>query len=273
MKRLQNKASSLKIRATPNGVDTGLRVTAREIVDAHGESWDRGWTFVVAKAGSGWASSAFLDTPAPVAAPPVPSTSKGILVCVDPGHGGHDSGAVSASGHTEKDLALVYAQDFRAALLAAGHRVRMTRDKDVFIPLAERSAISNRENADCFVSLHLNAADSKLANGAWVIHDDNSGSGPGSGKALATAIFRRLATVPGVLDTDDAAEVFPDDSPPVGNRDLAVLGGTRAPAVLVELGFLTNEDDFKALSTAGIRVAVVRAITAGVQDWLAARDA
>jgi N-acetylmuramoyl-L-alanine amidase len=271
MKRLQNKASSLKIRATPSGADTGLRIVSGEVVDAHGASYDGTWTYVAAKAGAGWASTAFLGPPAAAPPPPVPAPSKGILVCVDAGHGGHDSGAVSAAGVTEKALALVYAQDLRATLVGAGHRVVMTRDKDEFIPLAGRSAFSNEHRAECFISVHLNAADSKLANGAWVIHDDNSGSGPGSGKALATAIFRRMRDVPGVADADAAEEVFPDDSPPVGNRDLAVLGGTRAPAVLVELGFLTNEEDFGALSTSGVRMAVVRAIAAGVQDWLAAR--
>src|SRR3989304_745014 len=87
------------------------------------------------------------------------------LVVIDPGHGGEDSGAGGPGGTEEKDITLSL-----ALLLAAriekqlGCTVLLTRDKDVFIPLDERTAFANRHGADIFISIHANAALNSHAN-------------------------------------------------------------------------------------------------------------
>lgn len=194
-----------------------------------------------------------------------------LVVCVDAGHGGSDPGAVAADGLTEKVLVLEYAHELRLVLQARGHRVVMTRVADAFVPLANRAQLADREGADVLVSLHANSADSKLANGAWVIHDDTTRPGPAGGIALATAVFQAMSRVPGMADVDTAAEVFPDRSPPVGGRNLAVLSTQHAVAILVELGFLTNEDDLRELKAPGARAALCSAIADGLETWAAAR--
>jgi len=189
-------------------------------------------------------------------------------VCIDPGHGGEDPGA-QAGGFKEKDIVLSYALELDLVLREAGHRTLLTRDRDVFIPLRRRAEMANEWAADAFVSLHANASRDPAAHGAWVIHDDDTAEE--AGIALARSIFRRLAEVPGVPDADPEEEVYADATPWVGGRELAVLSRTRMPAVLVELGFMTNRQDLQELRDASTRSAIIRAIAAGVESWLLTR--
>lgn len=197
-----------------------------------------------------------------------------LKVCVDPGHGGRDPGAV-AGGVRECDVALRFADALADVLLERGHKVVQTRsdDSDLAPPrlrewkgkdLAQRSSISNRFGCDAFVSIHCNAAAREGANGAWVLHDQDSSKG----KALARLVFAELAKIPGVADADPEAEVFPDDSPQTGGRDLAVLGpATNAPAILVELAFLTNPEDRAQLLADATPTAVAEAVVRGLEAW------
>ncbi len=87
-------------------------------------------------------------------------------IVVDPGHGGHDPGAVGQSGLQEKDVVLSIGLKLREKLKEElGLDVVMTRSTDVFIPLEERTAIANKVNADLFVSIHVNAANNRNASG------------------------------------------------------------------------------------------------------------
>lgn len=206
------------------------------------------------------------SAPPPPSPPPPPVFPRQPIVCVDPGHGGNDPGAVGAQGETEKALVLAYGLELRTALARRGVKVVMTREADVFIPLGSRADISNNARADAFVSVHANAAASKLANGAWVIHDDMTTQQ--AGVNLANKVFTRMAAVPEIMDADVAREVFPDRSPWVGGRNLAVVSQTACPAILVELGFMTNEDDLRQLEKPDQRARVVEAIAEGVLDFL-----
>ena len=95
-----------------------------------------------------------------------PAISKIRRIVVDPGHGGHDPGAVGPNGTQEKDVVLAIGlrlqEMFREYL---GLDVVMTRSTDVFIPLEERTAIANKVNADLFLSVHANAAPNRAASG------------------------------------------------------------------------------------------------------------
>jgi N-acetylmuramoyl-L-alanine amidase len=87
-------------------------------------------------------------------------------IVVDPGHGGHDPGAVGPTGLQEKDVVLAIGLKLRELLKEElGLDVVMTRSTDVFIPLEERTAIANKVNADLFVSVHANAAANRNASG------------------------------------------------------------------------------------------------------------
>ncbi len=104
--------------------------------------------------------------------PVVPVTNKYInngsfikKIVIDPGHGGHDPGAIGPNGIMEKNITLKIGTMLADKLRAMGFHVIMTRDKDVFIPLEERTAIANMSNADIFISIHANASLSRRAKG------------------------------------------------------------------------------------------------------------
>lgn len=186
-------------------------------------------------------------------------------IFLDPGHGGHDSGAQGPDGTREKDLVLSYAQNVRVRLAAAGHDVKMSREDDTFVPLSSRARAADTWGADCLVSIHANAASAGAANGAWVIYDDKTD--PGKGKALARAIFDAMEAVPDIADEDPAEEVYPDGTGWVGHRQLTVISATRCPAVLVELGFLTNAGDLSQLLDPVEHAKVAEAIRQGITAW------
>ena len=148
-------------------------------------------------------------------------------IVLDPGHGGHDPGAVNGA-RQEKNDNLRLGLALRDRIQAQGQRVVMTRSTDVFIPLDERSAISNRNNANIFVSLHRNAFSNATANGVeTLVHPD------------APAATRRHAQ--NVQDAIVAVGVQSNRG--VRTANFAVLRNTRAPAMMVELGFISNARD------------------------------
>jgi len=188
-------------------------------------------------------------------------------ICIDAGHGGGDPGAVVGNVQ-EKDVILEYALELGRQLGARGHRIRLTRGDDTFLQLSDRARISNEMAADCFLSIHANFASSEVADGAWIIHAEGSRLGRG----LAKAIFSELATVPGILDKDPETEVYADATPWVGGRRLTVLRKTYAPAVLVELGFLSNADDLTQLLDPDERWRICKAIANGIEAWSKGRS-
>ena len=146
---------------------------------------------------------------------------------MDPGHGGVDWGA-TRDNRKEKDDNLRLAQRVRDILRGWGQRVIMTRDSDVFVPLNDRSYISNVNNADLFVSLHRNASENPMANGVenWV-----QIGAPQSTKNKALGVLNYVIRA-GVQSSRGLRE---------GN--FAVLRNTRAPAMLLENGFISNIAD------------------------------
>lgn len=148
-------------------------------------------------------------------------------ICIDPGHGGRDPGAVSQDGIKESLVNLKCAKLLERYLIRAGHTVILTRRKDVEVDLATRCAYANEQQADIFVSIHANAAASDDANGYEVFHY------PGSvnGEVLAQCVSNAYKIATGLPCRR------------VESANFQVLRNTRMPAVLVELGFLTNKGD------------------------------
>ena len=156
---------------------------------------------------------------------PIPPGSKTIVI--DPGHGGHDFGA-AFGGRRESDDVLRLSLAVRDILQSQGQRVIMTRALDVFVPLGERSEISNRNNADLFVSIHRNSSSNTAANGV-----DNFVSTAAPDNTIGHAFS--------VLDKVVDAGVQRNRG--VKRDNFAVLRNTHAPAMLLEMGFITNAGD------------------------------
>jgi N-acetylmuramoyl-L-alanine amidase len=223
-------------------------------------------------------------------------------IAIDAGHGGHDPGAISKRGTKEKDLTLDIAK--RLALLVKeglGCNVVMTRNRDVFVPLEERSAIARTKGADLFVSIHINASRKRRARG---IETYIQGLRASDRHAMATAARENATTSKTLSELDDELarilkglrmESNDEDSlnlahavqgslvdavdPIQGNvADLGVkraffyvLINTGMPSILAEVGFISNPAEEMMLKKGSYRQAIARALYDGIKEYVEAR--
>jgi len=189
----------------------------------------------------------------PVVIPPRrPRPEAKALVVVDAGHGGDDPGTISAGHIYEKDINLEVARRVAALLEQRGLTVVMTRQQDRFIELEERAEIANRRNADLFVSIHADSAPNREVQGFTVYVA--RGASPDSYKA-AQAISRALAGA--VSDTRGIREA-----------DYRVLVSSTCPAVLVELGYLSNATEARRLQDSAYQARLAQALADGISACL-----
>lgn len=223
----------------------------------------------------------------------IPVTGRLRTIVVDPGHGGHDPGAHGPTGLKEKSLALDVAKRLRDLLTQDGFRVVMTRSDDRFIPLNGRTAIGNRQNGDLFVSIHANASRSKAASGFECYYlseatDDNARAlaasenatlpdevDPGAVSGGTQAIvWDLLYTEHRVESSDLASRILYGLKTEVGPKNrgvksarFAVLKGARMPAVLVEVGFITNRKEEQQMRNAQYRQNLAEGVRRGIHSF------
>lgn len=238
--------------------------------------------------------------------PAKPKNRGKTIVMIDPGHGGIDGGAMGASHVLEKTIVLAVAKELRRALLAKGrYDVRMTRRSDVFVSLDQRLAESQKASAELFISLHADSlADTsynKAIRGATVYTLSERASDEQA--RLMAEKENASDLVAGLISTEgegsdqvrnilfdlmkrETANFSADFSNVlVGNlkgsvnlsRDpqraaaFKVLKQTHAPSVLVELGYLSNVEDEKLLSTSQWQKQVAASIASAVDAYFAKR--
>src|SRR5712692_8624061 len=166
------------------------------------------------------------------------------LVVIDAGHGGFDRGGIHGQRIAEKDMTLDVALRLRKKLLAAGYRVVMTRDSDVFVPLPGRVAIANSNRDAIFICIHFNSATRTGANGVETYYYRRDAM------ALAANIHRNV--IAGA----------PSENRGIRRRGYYVLRKTTSPGVLVECGFLTNPAEGQLALTSDYRDKLAQEITA-----------
>jgi N-acetylmuramoyl-L-alanine amidase len=170
-----------------------------------------------------------------------------ITVVIDAGHGGHDRGGIPGQRVAEKDMTLDVALRLRNVLSANGYRVVMTRDSDVFVPLAGRVAIANSYRNAVFVCIHFNA------------------TGRAGASGIETYFYSRDS-----LPLASAIHYYVTGGAPSANRGVRrrgyyVLRKTAIPAVLVECGFLTNPTEAAYAQSESYRKKLAEEIAAGVR--------
>ncbi len=168
------------------------------------------------------------------------------LVVIDAGHGGFDRGGIPRQRIAEKDMTLDVALRLRKKLLAAGYRVVMTRDSDVFVPLPGRVAIANFNRNAIFICIHFNSATRTGANGVETYYYRRDAM------ALAANIHRNV--IAGA----------PSENRGIRRRGYYVLRKTTSPGVLVECGFLTNPAEGQLALTSDYRDKLAEEITRGI---------
>jgi N-acetylmuramoyl-L-alanine amidase len=214
-------------------------------------------------------------------------------VVLDPGHGGHDPGAIGPTGLREKDVALDIAH--RAAPLVArelGISTLLTRDADVFVPLEERTARANGFGADLFISIHCNATERSGGSGVMTFVLDESkdqlasriAALENSASAEATSELARVLSqsgdrasdarsseFAGLLQRAAMASLLPSypDVPDGGVKRAGfyVLAGARMPAVLFETSFISSARDETRFNTGDFRQKLADAIVNAVRAY------
>jgi len=230
---------------------------------------------------------------APTALPaPDPAAPK--VIVIDAGHGGKDSGALGASKR-EKDLTLAAAHALRDKLVKTGrYKVVMTRDTDVFIPLEQRVQIARRANADLFISLHADSGGDPDIRGATVYTLSEKGTDRVARGVFGKSDWFMNISLPGqdaatkriLLDltqreTKNRSAVFAElvlnkigDKAELlrrSHRDAGfmVLLAPEVPAVLLEMGFITNAQDERALGDPERRKAVMGGVAEAIDAYFA----
>ena len=218
------------------------------------------------------------------------------LIVLDAGHGGHDTGAVGPAGTQEKDVVLDVTRRVARKLEAGlGVKVAQSRDSDVFVALRDRTNFANKQRADLFVSIHANAHPRSVSEGVetYFLSSEASDSGARQVAAIENGVVQleapnsrqRNDVLKSILwdlaqsefqaESSFMAETVLDSmsrSLNLINRGVKqagfyVLGGAAMPAILIEIGFLTNHREERKLATPEHREAIARAIYAGLAEY------
>lgn len=221
-----------------------------------------------------WLQQRMLSLETPKIGPWDTDSQKIPLVLLDAGHGGHDGGAV-ANGAIEKNLTLEITRYLKDELTATGLRVAMTREKDAFLPLEERAALTAKTGADVFISVHINTdGDGATAEGVETYF---------AGKPSLQTLRKTASQPTGNAATPDSAELAAlvqrnvcktteSENRGVKQRGYVVIEEAVCPAVLVECGFLTHPLESKKLKDTPHQKKIAQGIAAGVQLFLQTRD-
>lgn len=177
-----------------------------------------------------------------------------LKVCIDPGHGGKDPGAVNDSKH-EAVAALAIAKKVGTLLKKKGHTIKYTRSSDKFVELADRCKISNAFDADVFVSIHLNASTNNEAEGIETWRYKNVSD---KTKRLADNVQTQLIAMTGARNRGVKT-----------SESLYVLKHTKASAVLIECGFISNNSEAKSLFCEKCQNRIANGIVAGIEKAFA----
>jgi N-acetylmuramoyl-L-alanine amidase len=216
-------------------------------------------------------------------------------IVIDPGHGGSDTGAVSKGGFTEKRLTLDIARRLARELAGRGHAVRLTRSGDEARALTDRTALANRLDATVFVSLHANASTVSYVRGAETYYMsldeasdeqaaataemENRANGGNRPRSALDLILWDLAQAEVLNESADLALAVQGrlnarlglNDRGVKQAPFVVLTGATMPAILVEVGFLSNSSEARQLATAEHQQRLAEAIALGIDDFVRSR--
>ncbi|MBN3959277.1 N-acetylmuramoyl-L-alanine amidase [Nostoc sp. NMS8] len=193
--------------------------------------------------------------PQPITQPQRRVTNGRVVVIIDPGHGGKDSGALGIGGAREKDVILPIGKRLAEILQQNGVQVIMTRDSDYFVTLPGRVQLAERANADVFVSIHANSAGASRpdVNGLEVYYYD---SGLDLARVVRSSILQSIGTL------KDRG---------VRRARFYVLRKSSMPSILVETGYMTGREDMARLRTSAYQNQMAEAIARGVLQYLKRR--
>jgi N-acetylmuramoyl-L-alanine amidase len=232
------------------------------------------------------------SAPSPEARLPLRSIRK---IVIDAGHGGSDPGAIGKLGLREKDVTLDIAKRLNSLFKAEGIQVVMTRSTDKFVPLSTRVDIANNSGADLFISVHANANRVSGLNGFEVYYVSTKANDSqraelaakearlnlddsyfaSNSTTLKAILWDMLYTYDRAESIDLARYICRDIDQDVNCRILGikeanfyVLKGVRVPAVLLEVGFVSNYKEERMLKNDYYRQQIAQAIAQGIENYI-----
>ncbi|WP_060972408.1 N-acetylmuramoyl-L-alanine amidase [Streptococcus sp. CCH8-H5] len=190
------------------------------------------------------------------------------IVYLDAGHGGYDPGA-SYFGISEKSLTLAIQSRVKAKLESEGYQVVTTRTSDTYVDLTDRSRAANASESDIFVSIHINASGSSAAQGIETYYYQPYAEYPSRINATYHANPTRLSMSDTLANAIQSSLINATGAQNQGvkRQTFAVLRETTAPAVLLELGFLSNPQEAARLNTSAYQETLANAIVAGIKSY------
>ncbi len=242
------------------------------------------------------------SSPAPGAPLPPPATGRTAkTIVIDPGHGGTEEGAKGPGGSLEKDATLALARTVQETLQRRGYRTLLTRTTDATVGLDDRAAAANAAKADVFLSLHCNASRAASAHGTEVYYlsldasdraaaalaESENRAPPGGATAEKNSAVRDLDLILWDLAQNQhlgasarLAEIVQADfnnllgiaTRGVKQAPFRVLIGVNAPAVLVEVSFITNADEEKKLTSEEFRRQVADTLAGSLETYFKTAD-
>ena len=275
--------------ASAIAIELGPRFTSFRATESPG---DRGGARIVIEVVGATTEEPAAPAPPPAEPPPLLDLAPaGALrtIVIDPGHGGADEGATGPGGAAEKSVTLSVARRLKAALEARlGVRVILTREGDAAVGLDERAAVANNNKADLFISLHTNASVRPAASGAEIFYlgleeygdeAQRAAAGPGAALPVFGGGRRDIEVVPWrmaqVRHIDRSGSFAQHVEASLRSRvamspralmqaPLRVLVGANMPAVLLEMGFLTNAEQEAQLVSAEYQNDIVQGLVEAV---------
>ena len=241
-----------------------------------------------------------LGTPARATPPPAPAKPKTLkkpLIVIDPGHGGQDPGAVGVNGLKEKNITLAMARDLKKNLEDTGrYKVILTRDSDTFIKLSRRVSFARSKGADLFISLHADSINRSGVRGASIYTLSEKASDAEAEKLAAREngadqiagidLSHEDEEVASILvdlamrDTMNQSKFFANSTlaslksggirtleNPHRSAGFAVLKAPDIPSILIELGYMSNNQESSMLSKPEYRAQIARALSASIDRY------
>ncbi|MDN7226481.1 N-acetylmuramoyl-L-alanine amidase [Planococcus sp. N064] len=216
-----------------------------------------GWSHIKVNGVIGYVSTSYLSTSKPSVSPnPIPVVKSNLTVIIDPGHGGKDPGA-TGNGFLEKNVVLNIGKHMQDYIEKTPINVKMTRETDKFVELADRAKFASRNDGDVFVSIHTNALNGSANGQETFYYASTAAVNPNvkSSRALSIYLQARMQ------------EVWDLKNRGVKAGNYQVLRQNTVPAALVEIGFIDSTTDIQYIKDEADRKAMGKALFLGTLDY------
>lgn len=170
------------------------------------------------------------------------------VIVIDPGHGGNDPGSIGRKGTREKDITLKTAKNIQQKLEKKGMTVILTRQDDTFVSLKDRVAITENKSADLFLSIHYDGFTTNDAKGVTTYYYKGE-------QALAETIHENLFKH---IQAKNRGVKF---------GDYYVLRENQKPSILLELGYITNQEDEERMNSQEFQTNVTSGVVSGIIEY------